>query len=282
MLKNSKGKKIIVKDYPLKIKQKNRPTTKMGNDGGSIPKRIDLVRAKAKEVKKDFIGINKMRAKHCAISNQKLSKPIVACRLGYLYNKEVVLGCLIKKEIPPAFAHIQKSKDVKEVKIEEDSEKEFPLYCPLTREVHNGINKFVFLWKCGCMMAKSILKTCRKSKICPVCSKKFKKKNVVSLWDSLESIELKKKIMFEINQKRMERLREEREEEEEMLGKRGPGEELPEYQKAEKKSLEPKNILDGIVKKGFDKDLYQSMFHKSHAVEDANGLIFRNVRFGIR
>ena len=255
----------------------------MGNDGGSIPKRVDLVKQKKKEVKKDYIAINKLRSKHCAISNQKLKKPIVACRMGYLYSKEVVYGCLIKKDIPKAFRHIKKTKDVKDVTVIENQKLEYPLICPLTREVHNGINKFVLIWKCGCMISQKAFDACKGSHVCPHCSTKFKDGDVISLWDSLESIEMKKKLMFKFREERKRRKAAKKAGKgADGLGKRNPLDELPEFKRAKKKKVEPENILDGIVKKGFDKELYKSMFHKQHDVEDANGLLFRNVRFGIR
>ena len=72
----------------------------MGNDGGSIPKRIDLVKHKKEPVRKDYTGMNRLRAKHCAISNDPLKGTIVGCRMGYLYNKEALLEGLISKTIP--------------------------------------------------------------------------------------------------------------------------------------------------------------------------------------
>lgn len=252
----------------------------MGNDGGSIPKRVDLVKFKAKEIKKDAVSVNKMRAKYCAISNKKLEKPIVGCKMGYLYSKETIVECLLKKTIPKAFNHIKKLKHVKEIKnVEEDQSQEFPLLCPLTKKSHNGINKFVFIWTCGCMMTEEILKKTNsiKKKSCPVCGLNFKKsKNVIKLWDSVEEMEEKK-------QRMMEKMSEK--EEEGKLGKRVEGEEeLPEYSKAEKKLKIGGNILDGLVREtqGFDKGLYESLFHKEYKVEEADRLLFRNVRFGIR
>lgn len=141
----------------------------MGNDGGYIAKRSEMVKEKAKEIKKDYNAINQMRSKLCAISNQKLKLPIVGCRMGYLYSKEVVLGCLVKKTVPKAFRHIKKLKDIKDIKVIEKSDQEYPFLCPLTREVHNGINKFIFIWKCGCMMSREGYEACVSDLKCPVC-----------------------------------------------------------------------------------------------------------------
>jgi hypothetical protein len=40
------------------------------------------------------------------------------CRLGLLYNKEEVIKHLIEKNMPKAFRHIKKLKDIKEIKAE--------------------------------------------------------------------------------------------------------------------------------------------------------------------
>lgn len=248
----------------------------MGNDGGSIPKRVDMVKFKKKEIKKDAVAVNKMRAKYCAISNKKLKKPIMGCKMGYLYSKETILECLIKKTVPKAFHHIKKLKHVKDIVIDEDQTLEFPLICPLTKEVHNGINKFIFLWKCGCMMSYEAFKAAKGSTVCPYCSKPHKKK-IVKLWDSIEEMVIKKKKMFG-------KMEDSLEEEGAGLGKREALEELPEYggEKGRKMLKKGKNILDDIAKGEFDQGLYKSMFHKDHKVGDANELLFRNVRFGIR
>ena len=175
----------------------------MGNDGGSIPKRVDLVKSKPKEYKKDYNSINKSRSKHCALSNQRLKKPIVGCKLGYLYNKEYLIERLIKKDMPRAFRHIKKYKHVVDINVDENPDKdaEYPLICPLSKLEHNGINKFIFLWKCGCMMSQKIFERSSQDKTCPNCSKKFKIRDIIKLWESPEEFEAKKDLMFKIDQK---------------------------------------------------------------------------------
>ena len=44
----------------------------MGNDGGSIPKRVDMVRFKKREVKADDELLNRPRAVSCALSKEPL------------------------------------------------------------------------------------------------------------------------------------------------------------------------------------------------------------------
>ena len=91
----------------------------MGCDGGTIPKRDELVRLKKKpeQVDKNY----ELNAKwfHCALSQAELSTPIVCCELGNLYNKEAVLEYLLDKSSVTTniASHIRSLKDVKELKL---------------------------------------------------------------------------------------------------------------------------------------------------------------------
>lgn len=173
----------------------------MGNDGGSIAKRIDLVREKTKEIRKDTVSINQNRSRYCAISNNVLTAPIVGCQLGYLYNKEALLSCLINKTIPAAFNHIRKLKDVKDLNTTENSNKQspYPLICPLTAVEYNGLTRFVFLWSCGCLLSeKSLGKANDDGKLlCPLCSKEYQTKDVILLHLTPEEIEAKKQLIID-------------------------------------------------------------------------------------
>ena len=62
--------------------------------------------------------IAKAKSRLCAISKDPLREPISMCRLGLLYNKEEVIKHLIEKNMPKAFRHIKKLKDIKELKAE--------------------------------------------------------------------------------------------------------------------------------------------------------------------
>jgi topoisomerase IA-like protein len=56
----------------------------MGADGGTIPKRCELVRKKKKKEKvgKNYEDATKWRT--CQLSQEPLKKPVVACKLGRL------------------------------------------------------------------------------------------------------------------------------------------------------------------------------------------------------
>ena len=254
----------------------------MGNDGGYIARRSEMVKQKAKEAVTDYISINRMRAKLCAISNKNLKIPIVACKMGYLYSKETVLEFLVKKTVPKTFRHINKIKDIKDVSILENQNQEYPFSCPLTREPHNGTNKFILIWECGCMMSEEAYQTCVNEGKCPVCQTVHKKSDVIQLWEDAESFETKKQLMKELKQKKKE-AKLKKNEEQSLLQKRDPNQQyLPEDSIPVKKMASHGNILDGLVQEGYNESLFKSLFHKVHEVEDAKGLMFRNVKFGTR
>lgn len=165
----------------------------MGNDGGSIPKRIDLVREKAKEIRRDTLTINQNRSMHCAISNERFTPPVMVCRLGYLYNKETLLKCLLDKTMPKLFSHIKNLKCIKQVRVgkNEDEASPYPLLCPLSRLQFNGIEKFVVIWKCGCMISEKTLK----GDECPLCAESYEPSDLIQLNASPEEIEARKKLL---------------------------------------------------------------------------------------
>ena len=59
----------------------------MGCDGGTIPRRDELVKTKKRPEQKDKDSELRFRWRHCAIKQDALQKPIVTCELGRLYNK---------------------------------------------------------------------------------------------------------------------------------------------------------------------------------------------------
>lgn len=85
-------------------------SSKMGCDGGSIPRREELVKLKKKAEKVDPTEVERIKWFTCAMSNERLKEPIVACELGHLYNKEAVIRALIEKNVDEKFSHIRSLK----------------------------------------------------------------------------------------------------------------------------------------------------------------------------
>lgn len=152
----------------------------MGNDGGSIPTRGELVTLKKKEAK---IGKqNKMAVRwfHCAMSSAKLKEPIVACMLGNLFNKEAVLMHLLARQKEPdqvndAFSYIKSMKDVVTLKLtrsessssteaaantkETSMDLQSPYCCPVLEGVPmNGRYRFSFVKSSGHVFSEKAIK----------------------------------------------------------------------------------------------------------------------------
>ncbi|KAK0043938.1 protein RTF2 [Biomphalaria pfeifferi] len=177
----------------------------MGCDGGTIPKRDELVRTKKKGEKKDKISELAFKWKHCAISQEALVKPIVACELGRLYNKESILEFLLdrsKFDVAAQLDHLRGLKDVKELNLTDNPEKRpkdadkgdsytdpsiSDFICPVVGLEMSGTFKFCFIWSCGCVMSERALKEV-KTDVCHKCGKSYKDEDVIVLNGTEEEV----------------------------------------------------------------------------------------------
>ncbi|KAK0213152.1 DUF602-domain-containing protein [Desarmillaria ectypa] len=174
----------------------------MGNDGGSIPDRRDLVRNKPKAEQADKANQTRARWFFCALSKRILQEPIVACALGKLYNKDSILEYLLDKSAygdgEDICGHIRSLKDVKTLSLTLNPTPPSPdattnhaqFICPITLKEMNGLLPFVYIATCGCVLSLAGLKnvsTTPKEEdgeqldICPQCAKKFSRTNDVIL-----------------------------------------------------------------------------------------------------
>eukprot|EP00834_Sanchytrium_tribonematis_P000759 NODE_14_length_51535_cov_1.125049.p37 type:complete len:168 gc:universal NODE_14_length_51535_cov_1.125049:14076-14579(+) len=162
----------------------------MGNDGGSIQKRREVVKVKAIErSKKDSDNLEDYLI--CAISSQNLHAPIMSCKLGKLYNKNALIQYMIDrkegtKDIQDVAKHIKSLKQVKLLHLDDPSN----FVCPLTNKKF-GRGVFVYL-NCGCVFSK------QEFKICPTCNipvTKITTINPLNLEIQLESAKIIKKAM---------------------------------------------------------------------------------------
>ncbi|XP_003395426.1 replication termination factor 2 [Bombus affinis] len=166
----------------------------MGCDGGTIPRRDELVRVKKKPEQKDKEAELAFKWRHCTIKQLPLQSPVVGCALGRLYSKESVLeGLLDRNTLPESAQHIKTLKDVKNLNLTSNpafegnkakkgdcyiDERKSPYICPLIGLEMNGKYKFCFLWSCGCVMSERALKEVR-SKICHQCQQPFNETDIV-------------------------------------------------------------------------------------------------------
>uniref|UniRef100_A0AAG5DR62 Replication termination factor 2 n=1 Tax=Anopheles atroparvus TaxID=41427 RepID=A0AAG5DR62_ANOAO len=168
----------------------------MGCDGGTIPRRDELVRLKKKPEKKDKDAERQFRWKHCALTQLRLQLPIVLCALGRLYSKQNVIEALLDKEkMPESCSHIKTLKDIKNLNLtpnpaydESKDDISSPFICPLIGLEMSGQFRFVALWTCGCVFSERSLKEI-KGKTCPLCQAPFTDEDIVVLNGSEEDVE---------------------------------------------------------------------------------------------
>ena len=160
----------------------------MGADGGTIPTRCELVRTRKKPEQKDKDSVRIYKWQFCNLTQQPLVRPIVACELGSLYNKEAIIEKLLEnksgsqengdKLLPEAATdHIKSLKDVKELQLADNPDYDrnskegssvggagfldrniSPYICPVAGIEMNGRFKFIFDWSTGKVYSERALK----------------------------------------------------------------------------------------------------------------------------
>ncbi|GAB9463836.1 hypothetical protein Gpo141_00001282 [Globisporangium polare] len=175
----------------------------MGNDGGVIAVKRKFMRhgnTKARGEKVDQEALRIQKAQTCAISEEPLREPIVACALGNLYNKQALLEHLLAKTLPARFQHISSLKDVVTCNFSkkqgESDSKSCLFYCPVTMLEFSGKQPFVVAPTCGCVVSERSLKEVQ-TKECLVCGKATNSEKPIALFLSDENYELKQKEILE-------------------------------------------------------------------------------------
>ncbi|KAG2224147.1 hypothetical protein INT45_000162 [Circinella minor] len=191
----------------------------MGNDGGSIPRRIELVKEKQKQVKINP-DLERIAAWfYCALSKQPLQTPIVSCGLGKLYNQDAIIEYLLDKNAygdgDKICSHISSPKDTVKLTLTPnpsfdesksikdsttmghlDKEIKSRFICPISMKEMNGKHRFVYLDTCGCVFAEQSLKEV-KSKECISCGKPFEPENMIVINPNKEELDNMKIVMKE-------------------------------------------------------------------------------------
>ncbi|KAK7204311.1 Rtf2 RING-finger-domain-containing protein [Myxozyma melibiosi] len=167
----------------------------MGNDGGSVPTRRELVKDSAREATSSQIFERNQLASEfawqtCRLSLKPLELPLVSDFLGRLYNKDAVLEWLIAPETygegEVLVPHIKSLKDVVVLKIAKD-ESTGKWICPVTgKEMKAGGAKFVYHAECGHVFAESALKEIEEDE-CLECSTATAKENLIVINPVLDS-----------------------------------------------------------------------------------------------
>ncbi|GAA5850701.1 hypothetical protein JCM9279_006396 [Rhodotorula babjevae] len=171
----------------------------MGNDGGSIPKRHELVKTKTTRSRDSDAALTHQQWAFCALSKQPLRAPVVACPLGRMYNKDALIAHLLAPS--PAASpygldghqvagHIRSLRDVVTLRLTPnpaldsaasgtvaDKDDEAILagaagasdrpppaafVCPVSLREMNGSVRFVYRVPCGCVVSDSALRELRR------------------------------------------------------------------------------------------------------------------------
>ncbi|KAI1134673.1 DUF602-domain-containing protein [Hypoxylon sp. FL0543] len=182
----------------------------MGNDGGSIPKRRELVREAARlptasELKATALESLTHSWTTCPLSDAPLdlSNVVSDCR-GRLYNYESVLQCLMPSSSETPIPELQEAefartgikslKDVVKLKIttrKDEKGREFAA-CPVSMKELGAATKSVYVVPCGHVFAEVAMKEISDTeKQCPECSTPFEARDVIPILSS-DEVELEK------------------------------------------------------------------------------------------
>ncbi|CAF9921380.1 hypothetical protein IMSHALPRED_005169 [Imshaugia aleurites] len=172
----------------------------MGNDGGSIPTRRELVKSSAAALSTTQVKeIQTEQQEHywstCALSHQPLSLPVVSDALGTLYNKDAVLDYLLnvgkeggevdKAELEKrgeAFKdRLRGLRDVVEVHFQGDEAGgNHRWVCPVTGKELGPGTRAVYLVPCGHAFGELVFKE-MPDDVCLVCNESYTAENIIPI-----------------------------------------------------------------------------------------------------
>lgn len=146
----------------------------MGNEGGTIVKRKDLLALHALNNElNERVGddTEQVLLQSCALSGLPLyqNAPIVGDYKGKLYIKEKILQYILdaklgKINIKSQFLHLKSLKDLCTVTITWKVVNDIPHFmCPVTRELDNKAATYSYLRPCGCVMSSKVLREIKKA-----------------------------------------------------------------------------------------------------------------------
>ncbi|ATY64597.1 DUF602 domain-containing [Cordyceps militaris] len=164
----------------------------MGNDGGSIPKRRELVKNAARtptvsELKATILESLSHAWSHCALSDAPLDMDTaVSDASGRLYNYEAILKHLMPDQdvADPVAAPttIRSLRDIVRLKFLNRGDK---WICPVSSKELGPATRSVYIVPCGHAFAEVAI-TEIKEDLCPECSEPFERANVVAILPTTE------------------------------------------------------------------------------------------------
>ncbi|KAF2852876.1 DUF602-domain-containing protein [Plenodomus tracheiphilus IPT5] len=192
----------------------------MGNDGGSIPKRRELVKEAAKalttaQLKEALTEQQEYSWSTDPLTRKPLALPVVSDAAGILYNKDSIIEFLLKDDGDAEKAEMKKVgavkgsveggfvelgsfgdrvkglKDVVEVKFEvaeqdegEEKGRGEKWVCPVTGTVLGPSAKAVYIVPCGHAFAGSVVKEVKGS-VCLTCNEPYAENDVIPIIPSI-------------------------------------------------------------------------------------------------
>lgn len=152
----------------------------MGNDGGSIPTRRELVKESAKpktltDVKEKQRERLAHRWSQCPLSHTALKEPVVADYAGDLYNKDAIIQFLLPDDVSNLDkaeaaeflgGRVTSLKDVVEIHFETERDEKNSTekwVCPVTGKELGSAVKAVYLVPCGHAFSQEAIKEMKSS-----------------------------------------------------------------------------------------------------------------------
>ncbi|WEW59063.1 Replication termination factor 2 [Emydomyces testavorans] len=181
----------------------------MGNDGGSIPTRRELVKEAAKAPSASQLKeAQREQLEHfwttCPLSHRELRPPIVSDSVGNLYNKDTILRFLIPGDDLEGIrskadceeilcGRVKSLRDVVEVKFEADGDaadteeqKKKQFVCPVTNKALGPSVKSVYLVPCGHAFSEEAIREMKSDK-CLQCNESYISENIIPILPTKES-----------------------------------------------------------------------------------------------
>jgi Rtf2 RING-finger len=169
----------------------------MGNDGGSIPTRRELVKNAARNPNTSELKATQLEAQthawtYCPLSNRPLAAPIVSDCAGILYNKDAILEQLLPKDddVPASIikekedvlqGRVKGLRDVVEVNFTVIKEsKASKKICPITSKELGPSTKAVYLVPCGHAFSEVAIREVA-GETCVECNEPYTTENVIPI-----------------------------------------------------------------------------------------------------
>ncbi|KFY46500.1 hypothetical protein V495_02426 [Pseudogymnoascus sp. VKM F-4514 (FW-929)] len=170
----------------------------MGNDGGSIPTRRELVKNAARNPNTSEAKATQLESQthawtYCPLSQRPLSTPIVSDCAGTLYNKDAIIEHLLPSDdsSPETKSdheevlkgRVKSLRDVVEVKFQTEKDevaKAERRLCPVTSKELGATTKSVYLVPCGHAFAEVATREVAEE-VCMQCNEPFVSENIITI-----------------------------------------------------------------------------------------------------